>query len=176
MTCDQGRFKVITRKGSRAPTKLSVSNNKQMYTTSACCSAQGDFMPLHTIYKGSRLMSSWTQGGAVGSSYYVSDSGWMEGEQFFKWFHVYFIPYVKNLNSHKLLFLEGHASHITLKLIDAAKENHIILYKLAAHSSHLFQPLDVAVFGPIKKHWRDTLNNHCKKMVSKTKQSIIFQV
>lgn len=33
------------------PTKLGVSNNKQMYTILACCSAQGEFMPLHIYTK-----------------------------------------------------------------------------------------------------------------------------
>ena len=95
-------------------------------------------------------MSSWTQGGAIGTSYDVSESGWMEGEQFYKWFITYFIEHCKKLDGYKLLFLDGHASHITLKLIDAAIENKIVLYKLAAHTSHLFQPLDVAVFGRSK--------------------------
>jgi hypothetical protein len=50
--CDQGRFKVLCRRGSKAPTKLGVSNDKTTYTILACCSAQGGFMPIHTVYKG----------------------------------------------------------------------------------------------------------------------------
>lgn len=36
------------------------------------------------------------------------------------------------------------------------------MYKLAAHTSHILQPLDVSVFGPVKAQWRAALNNHCK--------------
>ncbi len=107
-------------------------------------------------------MSSWCANGPPGASYDVSDSGWMEGENFYQWFVKYFIPRVQHLSGFKLLFLDGHASHITLKLIDKAIEHNIILYKLAAHTSHLYQPLDVAVFGPAKTHWRQALDTHCK--------------
>jgi hypothetical protein len=74
----------------------------------------------------------------------------MEGENFYQWFVKYFIPRVQHLSGFKLLFLDGHASHITLKLIDKAIEHNIILYKLAAHTSHLYQQLDGGVFGPAK--------------------------
>ena len=49
-----------------------------------------------------------------------------------------------------------------MKLIDLAIDNNISLYKLAAHASHLLQPLDVSVFGPVKTKWRSVLNDHCK--------------
>ena len=128
----------LARQGTKTPSKLGVSNEKQMFITLACCFTQGDFMPLHTIYKGVHLMSSWTQGGSVGSSYDVSPSGWMESEQFCN--KTYFVERCKKLDGQKLLFLDGHASHITMKLIDLAIENNITLYKLAAHISHILQP------------------------------------
>jgi len=151
--CNQGRFKCICRRGSKVPSKLAASNEKTTYTILACCSASGVFMPLHTVYKGVKIMSAWTRHGPANATYDVSESGWMEGENFYKWFVECFIPHV---------FLDGHASHITLKLIDKAIENNIVLYKLAAHTSHLYQPLDVAVFGPAKTAWRQAIDTHCK--------------
>jgi len=64
---------------------------------------------IHTIYKGARLMSSWCANGPPGASYDVSDSVWMEGENFYQWFVKYFIPHVQHLSGFKLLFLDGHA-------------------------------------------------------------------
>ena len=49
-----------------------------------------------------------------------------------------------------LLLYDGHASHISLELIDYAILHEVIVVCLPAHSSHLLQPLDVAVFKSFK--------------------------
>ncbi len=65
-----------------------------------------------------------------------------------------FISHCQNLKGSKLLFLDGHASHLTLELVEKAKANNIILFKLPAHASHLIQPLDVGVFKTTKIKWK----------------------
>src|SRR5271154_1723554 len=45
-----------------------------------------------------------------------------------------------------------HDSHITGDFIAFCIDNNILLMILPPHSSHLTQPLDVGVFGPLKKH------------------------
>ena len=54
--------------------------------------------------------------------------------------------------------LDGHSSHISLPLIDLAKN--IILFKLIAHSSYVLQPLDVSVFGLAKAKWKSEIDNY----------------
>ena len=51
------------------------------------------------------------------------------------------------------LIYDGYASHKNPETIHWARENGIILFVLPAHNSHLLKPLDVAVFGPSKKHY-----------------------
>jgi hypothetical protein len=46
---------------------------------------------------------------------------------------------------------DGHGSHVTAGFIRHCRENNIELLILPSHSSHITQPLDVAVFGPLKK-------------------------
>jgi hypothetical protein len=50
----------------------------------------------------------------------------------------------------RLLICDGHDSHITALWIAHCMKNNIILMVLPPHSSHLTQPLDVGVFGPLK--------------------------
>ena len=52
-----------------------------------------------------------------------------------------------------LLFVDGHASHITIDVIDLARENSIILFCLPPHTTHALQPLDVSVFKSLKSHF-----------------------
>ena len=51
----------------------------------------------------------------------------------------------------RLLICDGHGSHITAKFVAHCIEHDIRLFQLLPHSSHLLQPLDVGVFGPLKK-------------------------
>ena len=52
---------------------------------------------------------------------------------------------------YRLLINDGHDSHITGDWLAHCQENKIIPAILSPHSSHLTQPLDIGVFGPLKK-------------------------
>src|SRR5271154_2059289 len=53
---------------------------------------------------------------------------------------------------YRLLICDGHDSHINGEFIAYCIDNNILLMILPPHSSHLTQPLDVGVFGALKKH------------------------
>lgn len=102
------------------------------------------------------------QGGPAGSLFSVSDSGWMEAANFKQWFDRMFVPAVKHLTASApvVLIFDGHHSHISIELINAARSNNIHLLCLPPHSTHLFQPLDVGVFGPVKATWKKLLKEY----------------
>lgn len=115
-------------------------------------------MPLHIIFKGKNLWSSWIRGGPDGASYDNTESGWMESQSYLSWFKR-FIEFTEASpdSEKKLLFIDGHVSHVSYQLINLAYENNIILFRLPAHTTHLLQPLDVSVFRPVKDKWRQVL-------------------
>ena len=82
----------------------------------------------------------------------------MDSSIFLEWFKK-FLNIVKERPL--LLILDGHASHLSGKLINEARENQVILLKLPAHTTDVLQPLDVACFGPMKRKWQDVLNKMC---------------
>src|SRR2546423_2470612 len=51
----------------------------------------------------------------------------------------------------RVLICDSHDSHISEDFIGYCIQCDIILLLLPPHSSHLTQPLDVEVFGPLKK-------------------------
>ena len=107
-------------------------------------------------------LSGCMQGGPDGSHYTVSDSGWMEAAYFLQWFKKMFVPAVKNLTTKApvVLIFDGHHSHISIELIELAQRNRIHLLCLPPHSTHLLQPLDIAVFGPMKAAWKRLLKEN----------------
>jgi hypothetical protein len=112
-------------------------------------------LPFYILFKGKNLWDSWLNDGPEGCAYNVSESGWMESEQFIAWFNVVFLEHCKRLEGPKILIMDNHGSHISLDIIDRARENNVHILALPAHSSHLTQPLDVGVFKHVKAIWRE---------------------
>jgi len=63
----------------------------------------------------------------------------------------HFVKHAKPSAEHGvLLLLDNHHSHITLDVINYAKENFITLLSFPPHYSHQLQLLDKAVYCPFK--------------------------
>ena len=71
--------------------------------------------------------------------YAKSESGWIDSELFMMWMKKIFLHFCGSQRP-VLLFVDGHASHITIKVIDFARENQIILFCLPPHTTHALQP------------------------------------
>lgn len=160
---DAGSQKVLCRRGSRNPHKLVANVTKALYTVLVCCNAVGDYTLFFVNYKGLHLYSNWCQGGPENARYNCSPSGWMESNQFLDWFQKILISEGQKLEGKKLLIYDGHSSHLSLPLIDMAIQNGIELFCLPAHTSHLLQPLDVAVYKGVKQGWRIVLQEYYQK-------------
>ncbi|KAG5870769.1 hypothetical protein JTB14_032849 [Gonioctena quinquepunctata] len=57
----------------------------------------------------------------------------------------------------------GHKSHISLRIIECALDNKIVLVKFPSHLTDRLQPLDKCVLGPVKTCWEKKLIAHGKK-------------
>lgn len=54
-------------------------------------------------------------------------------------------------NGGKLLLLfDGYGCHIQLSLLVQMRDAGVVIFAFPSHTSHVLQPLDVAVFGPFK--------------------------
>lgn len=52
----------------------------------------------------------------------------------------------------RLVLMDGYGSHLTYEFIEYATKNNILLHTFPPHSTHILQPLDVAVFQPSKHY------------------------
>jgi hypothetical protein len=149
--CSPGRSPIYCKRGAKNAFCFVPNNLKQQYTVVSCINAAGDYLPPLILYKGTELglMESWCQGGPENCVYQVSPSGWMEASTMVSWFRDCFLPFVPS--GKKLLIFDGHVSHMSLRLIELARENQVALLCLPAHSSHILQPLDVGVFSHVKR-------------------------
>jgi hypothetical protein len=84
-----------------------------MFTVLVCCSSIGNFLPAHFVNKGKNLRANWTQGGNEDFTFGTTPSRWMEADHFSEWFKKTFVPYANTLEGKKILFLDGHHSHVS---------------------------------------------------------------
>ncbi|EFN78050.1 hypothetical protein EAI_00126, partial [Harpegnathos saltator] len=92
-----------------------------------------------------------------------SDRGWMTAETFYEYIANVFYSWLQknNVEFSIVLFVDGHSSHLTLPLSNFCREHKIELIALFPNATHILQPLDVAVFHPLKRAWKKTVN-HCR--------------
>ena len=56
-------------------------------------------------------------------------------------------------NNPALLILDNHESHLSIPVIDYAKEHGITLLTIHPYCSHKQQPLDVSIYGHFKSYY-----------------------
>lgn len=156
MRDDPGCKKCLFRKGTKYPEKA-LNTSKQAYSVMFCGSADGHMMPPMIVYKAQNVYESWTERGPKGAKYSFSKSGWFDSFQFQKWFFGIMLPMLKRIVGRKVLLGDNLASHINSDVIKACRENQIEFVCLPPNSTDKLQPLDVAVFAPLKDHWRAVL-------------------
>lgn len=137
-------------------TKYQAHPGRQEWVTAVeCVSAVGQSIPPLIIFKGKNVLSSWVPKEALEKDVHFACSsfGYTNNELGFYWLKDIFEPATREKAAGKprLLLCDGHESHISSEFVIFCIEHNIYLHLLLPHSSHLLQPLDVGVFGPLKK-------------------------
>lgn len=129
-----------------------------------CISATGKALPPLVIYKGKSVQQQWFPLDLTPFDswrFTATDNGWTSDPTALEWLKGVFIPFTQPYDPHeaRLLILDGHGSHETTEFMYMCFENKIHLVFLPPHSSHVLQPLDQSVFGPLKTAYKKELGN-----------------
>ncbi|XP_019632958.1 PREDICTED: tigger transposable element-derived protein 6-like [Branchiostoma belcheri] len=153
ISMEVNRGRVLVPKGVKGvPCKS--SGTKDRVTFHIAVTAEGKTLAPMLIYKKSFPSGAYTQSGSDNTLYAVSESGFMDKDLFEKWFCNH---YVRTLPPDRpvLLLLDQCEAHLSVKTIQTALDENIILLGLPPHTSHFLQPLDKTCFGSLK----DTLGS-----------------
>ena len=87
----------------------------------------------------------------------MSDNGWINKEICSLWFQ----HFVDNIppSRPQLLFLDGCSSHISPELARLGQQNNIDIMLFPANLTHIMQPLDLSVFGPMKVYLQQAIKD-----------------
>ena len=61
------------------------------------------------------------------------------------------------------MIVDNLSSHFLVEILEQCQINNILFICLPPNATHLCQPLDVALFGPLKKKWRTILHDYKAK-------------
>jgi hypothetical protein len=155
-TDDPGKQKVYIRRGSKHARRI-LDSSKTSTSVMFAASADGILLPLYVVYKAKNLYPEWIAGGPSSTRYNRSTSGWFDGEILEDWFLHVALPYLRRKDGKKIVIGDNLASHLSANRIRHCEENNIAFVFLPPNSTHLCQPLDVAIFHPVKIAWRKIL-------------------
>ena len=154
--------KVVAELGRRNVYAMTSAERGKTHTVLSCVSASGYALPSMMVYPRKKKVPDNLKEGAVpGTLFANSESGWINSELYLEWFNFFLqhIPPVRPV----LLLQDGHVSHTSIELIELARANNIHLLCLPAHTTHIFQPLDVGVF----KSFKSNFSKACSKYLGR---------
>ena len=159
MNCDESRIsldpkkeKVIASKGTKHVYSQQLGTRDHI-TIHCCISASGESLPPMIIYQKNFPSGAYTRGGPPNTLYAKSPNGYMDSELYLLRFKRIFLKYAPKERP-LLLIQDGYKSHITIDLIDEARENDVEILCLPPHTAHILQPLDKVLYGPFKTRWK----------------------
>lgn len=145
--------KIVSPIGAKRICQQASGERGETTTALLTVSASGQTGPCLLIFKGQRDVPEEIKSKAPPNAMVtVSKNGWTNTEIFYN----FFSHLIKSLPSARpvLLLLDSHISHISPDVLQLACENGIIFLTFPSHTTNLLQPLDVAVFGPMKSLWK----------------------
>lgn len=141
--------------------------NRENITVMPVISAAGVALEPLVIYKGEHFQVSWKQNNPLKAAYACSrmwiypanlshrlghsKKGWITGEISVEWIkHFDAQTRATADGATRLLFVDGHVTHYTRAFLEYAKSVNIEILCYPAHATHVYQGLDVVLFGPLK--------------------------
>ena len=144
-----------------------VRSSRSFTTTLiACARATGVVVPPYFVFKGKRDSPELTNGCLPGRACSMSDSGWSNSVISRDYLEQHFIKNVPNVgNEPAMILYDGHKSHVCAPVVEWARQKNIVLYVLPPHSSNILQPLDIGMFGPLKRAYNTQVSQYLRKNV-----------
>ena len=144
-----------------------VTAGKQRLTVMYCGSASGQMMPPFFVYPGPRPRGyNPLTGSTEGSDIAYTKKGWMDATTFAK--------FIDHFDKHAgterpvILLIDSVSSHIDLSVFSDAISKGIQLYRIVPNATHLMQPMDKGVFGPLKSKWHLTVRKYSRENPGKS--------
>lgn len=172
--------KVLVRRGFGRVEKKSECE-RLGYSVMFSGNAAGEYLPPMVVYKAVSecLYREWVRDGPNGALYGSTVSGWFNKKMFEQWYKKLFLSAVNKKDGPKVIIGDNLSSHLSMDVVTSCIKHNVRFATLIPYSTHFLQPLDVAVFAPLKKIWRlelDDWRNTCNHNARLTKDHFPYRL
>lgn len=132
-------------------------SDRECLTVLLGANANGDMPPPLIMYNYRRVPAALSNNNFLtGFATGISKSEWMTVDSFHEYITGDFTKWLEKEQIPRpiILFLDGHCSHMSLKLSEFCRDNSIVLIALKPNTTHITQPMDVGVFRSLKLSWK----------------------
>ena len=145
--------KVLATTGAKQVGAIVSAERGQLVTLCCAVNAVGNSVPPMFIFPRVNYRNNFVNGGPVGCVGTAHPSGWMTAAGFLT-FLKHFVAHVRPSPTDKvILLLDNHVSHLSVDVLQFAKDNGVVMVSFPPHCSHKLQPLDRSVYGPLKRYY-----------------------
>ena len=145
--------KVLATTGAKQVGAIVSAERGQLVTLCCAVNAVGNSVPPMFIFPRVNYRDNFVNGGPVGCVGTAHPSGWMTAAGFLT-FLKNFVAHVRPSPTDKvILLLDNHVSHLSVDVLQFAKDNGVVMVSFPPHCSHKLQPLDRSVHGPLKRYY-----------------------
>lgn len=156
-----GRYLICHKKGLKRATTYE-DGNRESCTVLEAGSADGKFLPPLILISGTKATIGRFRhlvddvDCLPGARVSITPNGYIDRNNFAYYIEHHFHPLTKptDPNEHRLLFMDGHDSHLTYRTLQFCYQHNIHVICYPGHSTHLLQPLDVGVFSPLANAYK----------------------
>ncbi|KAI4800772.1 hypothetical protein KUCAC02_007070 [Chaenocephalus aceratus] len=147
---------------------ITSAERGELVTVVCALNAAGNAIPPMCVFPRVRFKDDFMIGAPPGAKGASTRTGWMNEDTW--------PEFLDHLTQHTqctpdrpmLLILDNLKAHISLKAVEKAKSNSIVMLTLPPHTSHRMQPLDVAVYGPFKTLYNRALDGWMRSNPGRT--------
>ncbi|KIJ18805.1 hypothetical protein PAXINDRAFT_70737 [Paxillus involutus ATCC 200175] len=145
--------------------------NHENITVMVMICADGETIPPTVIFKGQSFSMAWHKENDLKASVAHSPKGWTDRGIGRLWVEDFDKKTCEKANGCAwLLLVDRHNSHYTREFLEYARSNDIHILCYPAHTTHVYQGLDIIIFGPLKHYWtqeRDEFESSKRQNISK---------
>ena len=105
--------------------------------------------------------------GSLGLNF-ATQSGWMNSELFPKVLEHIIEHMDVSVTKRGVLVMDNHESHISVEVVEIAREKGLSIVIFPLHCSHRMQPLEVGVYGPFKRYFNTACDSWMLSHSAKT--------
>ncbi|XP_076035778.1 uncharacterized protein LOC143021873 isoform X3 [Oratosquilla oratoria] len=159
ITTVQNVPKILATREQKQIGQTAAAERGTLITVCCCVNAVGRSLPPAMIFPRVHFKDFMTKGSPTGTLGLATQSEWMNSD-LFPLVLQHFIKHMGcSTEKPAVLFMDNHESHLSLEVMEMARKHGLSIITFPPHTSHKLQPLDVSVYGPLKTHYKQAVND-----------------